>query len=995
MRLLSLLLLAFVALGTVLLPQLQLAEDNPAEDERIEPTLEGDEFPEPRTSPSERHLSPMPAEQAAETMELPDGFKATVFAAEPDVSNPIGMAWDDRGRLWVAENYTYAERSQRFDLSLRDRVLIFADSDNDGHADSRTVFTDDVQMLTSVEVGHGGVWLMCPPALLFIPDANGDDVPDGPPIVMLDGFEVAQNNYHNFANGLRWGPDGWLYGRCGHSCPAMLGTPGTPEEERIPMDGGIWRFHPEREIVEVLCHGTVNPWGHDWDENGELFFVNTVIGHLWHMLPGSHFREPIGESQNRNVYERMDMIADHYHFDTSGSWTESRDGAADDLGGGHAHSGMLIHQSELWPEEYRGRLMTLNFHGRRANVERLERTGTGYVGRHEPDFMLSQDPFFRGIDLSQGPDGSVFVIDWSDTGECHDHTGVHRESGRIFKISYGDPPNPGEVVKPVCLKGDGDLQRLWTDYQYGRTSYRSLRRLASHRDEHVRVWAIRLLTDFWPLDTLFGPLDSFEYPDDPKTVKLLIKMAGSDLSGLVHRVLASTLQRFPVKHRKALAMELVAREEHADDHQLALLTWYGLIPVAQQRPDEIVQIADRCVWPSLHYSIARYLATRIDEQPDLLDRLLSMADRFSQASQEQIVNGVSDALRGRRSAPIPESWEQFTDLAGPRELQETTRELSIMFGDERALAEVRALALDTEAELETRRKALGVLIEMRPSDLREICESLMNDQTLNVTAARGLGLFDDPEIGVKLADSYLLFAPDQRPSIIETLASRVSFAGALLEAIGDEEGTIPRNDVTAVHARQIQSLGNETLTERLSEVWGELRESSGERRKMIESLKKQLTDQRLHAADLSAGRALFNKTCSQCHRLYGEGNKVGPDLTGSQRANLDYLLENILDPSAVVSKDYQMSIIVTIDGRVMNGLILTENDQTITLRTATDEVTVNRDDIDDRQQTPLSAMPDGLLQTLTGDQTRDLIAYLMHPQQVPLPDAAEEQIANE
>ncbi|MCG6156248.1 PVC-type heme-binding CxxCH protein [Rubinisphaera margarita] len=994
MRLQYLLLLALVALGTVLLPQLQLAEDT-AEEAVVESAAEVDDFPQPRTSPSERHLSPMPAERAADSMELPDGFKATVFAAEPDVSNPIAMAWDDSGRLWVAENYTYAERSQRFDLSLRDRVLIFADSDNDGHADSRTVFTDDVQMLTSVEVGRGGVWLMCPPALLFIPDANGDDVPDGPPVVMLDGFDVARNNYHNFANGLRWGPDGWLYGRCGHSCPGLLGTPGTPEEERVPIDGGIWRFHPERKIVEVLCHGTTNPWGHDWDENGELFFINTVIGHLWHMLPGSHFKEPIGESQNRAVYERMDMIADHYHFDTSGSWTESRDGAADDLGGGHAHSGMLIHQSEHWPAKYRGRLMTLNFHGRRANVERLERTQTGYVGRHEPDFLQSQDPFFRGIDLSQGPDGSLFVIDWSDTGECHDHTGVHRESGRIFKISYQEPPEPGEVFKPACLQGEGDLQQLWTDYQYGRMSYGSLRKLARHSDEHVRVWAIRLLTDFWPLDTLFGPLDSFEYPDDPKTIKLLIRMGRDDPSGLVHRILASTLQRMPVENRTALAIELVKREEYADEHQLALLTWYGLIPVAQQRPEDIIEVAGQCQWPSLHYSIARHVTTQIDDEPELLDRLLSIAGRFSKSSQEQIVRGIDDALRGRRSAPMPASWPTFTELQGPKALDDTTRDLSIMFGDERALAAVRRIAVDTEAQLEARQKALGILIEMRPHDLREICESLMNDQTLNVTAARGLGLFDDPEIGVKLASSYMHFAPHHRPSIIETLASRASFAGALLEAIADEQGTIPRTDVTAVHARQIQSLGNESLTQRLSEVWGELRESSGERRKMIETLKGQLTEQTLHAADLSAGRTLFNKTCSQCHLLYGEGNKVGPDLTGSQRANLDYLLENILDPSAVVSKDYQMTIIVTVDGRVLNGLVLTENEQALTLRTATEEVTVNRDDIEDQQQTPLSAMPDGLLQNLSEEQTRDLIAYLMHPRQVPLPATGDEQVTLE
>src|SRR6185503_14967091 len=145
------------------------------------------EFPAPYNSEPEQS-KPMSAMQAAAKMRLPPGFKATVFAAEPDVQNPIAMAWDARGRLWVAENYTYAEGGKKFDLNLRDRILIFEDKDGDRRFDTRNVFSDQLQMLTSIEVGYGGVWLMCPPQLLFIPDRNADDVPDGAPEAMLDGL---------------------------------------------------------------------------------------------------------------------------------------------------------------------------------------------------------------------------------------------------------------------------------------------------------------------------------------------------------------------------------------------------------------------------------------------------------------------------------------------------------------------------------------------------------------------------------------------------------------------------------------------------------------------------------------------------------------------------------------------------------------------------------------------------------------------------------------
>jgi putative membrane-bound dehydrogenase-like protein len=494
---------------------------------------------------------PIPAGDALRRIKLPEGFSATLFAAEPEIQNPIAAAWDHRGRLWVAENYTYAERQKRFDLELNDRLIVFEDKDNDGRAESRKVFTDQVKMLTSVENGMGGVWLMCPPQLLFIPDADGDAVPDGPPQVVLDGFDVAKDNYHNLANGLRWGPDGWLYGRCGHSCPAKPGIPGTPENARPSMKGGIWRYHPVRKTVEVLTTGAVNSWGHDWDQHGEGFFINTVIGHLWHIIPGADFKESgTSVSPHPHIYERMDMIADHYHFDTNGKWQDSRDGAANDFGGGHAHIGAMIYQGDGWPEKYRNRLFTLNMHGRRANVERLERTGSGYVGKHDPDVFFWEDPWFRGLEITQGPDGSAFVLDWSDTGECHDHTGVHRTSGRIYKIRHGKPetpvlsdlatitpdgaerlirnPNvwyerqlrvrlmtqpPAPEVRDRILHLAANpanstvvrLRALWTSHAIGALTEDAMVKLLGEKDEHLRVWGVRFLTDASPIDNLGLP----------------------------------------------------------------------------------------------------------------------------------------------------------------------------------------------------------------------------------------------------------------------------------------------------------------------------------------------------------------------------------------------------------------------------------------------------------------------------------------------------------
>ena len=958
-------------------------------------TVNADDFPVPHNTEPDLSVPLMPARQAAAQMQVPDGFRVSVFAAEPDVQNPIAMAWDRRGRLWIAENYTYAESRQRFDLSLRDRVLVFEDADRDGVPESRTVFTDKVQMLTSVEVGRGGAWLMCPPQLLFIPDADGDLVPDGPPQVVLDGFTVAQANYHNYANGLRWGPDGWLYGRCGHSCPGRLGVPGTPDGQRIPIRGGIWRFHPERKVVEVLCHGTTNPWGHDWDQQGELFFINTVNGHLWHAMPGAHFKESFGNSQNPGVYQRLDTIADHWHFDTTGKWSETRGGKANEYGGGHAHIGAMIYQGSQWPREYHNRLFTLNMHGLRTNVERLEREGAGYVGHHQADVFLSADRWFRGMDLSTGPDGAAYVIDWSDTGECHEHTGVHRTSGRVFRISYeGEGTRDATELKdglltPRCLMGDGPLPKLWQQYQAGETSPAILRGLLQHEDEHVRVWAIRLLTDFWPLDTLMGPRPDAAYPPGDATYAALLKLASDDPSGLVKLQLASTLHRLPVSKRAKLAAALVADEHFSDDPYLPALTWYGLIPVGESDPQALVNVARHCRWPLTLRWIARSVASRVESSPSAVNSLLKLAANFDPQLRQSVLSGLGEALQGWRRAPQPTAWPAFAasisksnDSAA--DTTEQIRDLNVLFGDGRALGEIRKLVLDGSQPLPTRQTALQTLIDARPDDLRKLCESLLNERVLNATAARGLALFDDPAIGKRLAESYRRFDPRERQTVLNTLVSRASFATALLDSLGDGRNRIPRGDVTSLHARQILAFNDENLSQRLAETWGVLRDTSKERQQLIRELRMKLSPETLKKADLISGRRLFAKTCANCHKRYGEGKQIGPDLTGSQRSNLDYLLQNVVDPSAQVPANYRVSVITLKDGRVLSGIVGARNNRTLTVQAATESHVIELSEIESETPSPLSIMPDNQLQKLTAEQQRDLFAYLMHPVQVAL-----------
>jgi putative membrane-bound dehydrogenase-like protein len=997
-------------------------------------TLHADDFPKPYNSPKDTG-TPIPAEEALSKLSMPPGFKATIFAAEPDVQNPIGMCFDAKGRLWIAENYTYAERPLRFDLTLRDRIVVFEDAKGDGHATKRTVYDDQLQMLTSIARGDGGVWAMCPPQLLFIPDKDASGLSGGTPQVVLDGFTVPSENYHNFANGLSWGPDGWLYGRCGASCPGDVGVPGTPAEKRVPMRGTMWRYNPQTKVFEALSSGTTNPWGHDWDENGELFFVNTVNGHLWHGITGAHFMRPHTLDPNPHVYGLIDQHADHYHFDTGKGWMSSRDGAANDLGGGHAHCGTDIYQGDNWPEEYRGKLFTINYHGHRFNTERLERTGSGYVGKHEPDVMLFGDTWFRGVDLATGPDGGVFVIDYSDTGECHQSTGVNRTSGRIYKITYEGgataPPAKWDIsglsaVDLAKLHGAANvwyareasrllqrkaragedltaaravlakqleqgqkaplrLRALWTLRLIGGVDDTKLRALLHDENEHVRTWAIRLLTEEWPLDTCLGARPARPEAQPPADLLAeFARMARQDQSGLVRLTLASTLQRLPVEDRAAVAGPLLAHAEDAEDHNLPLMVWYGLIALADRDLTTLPTLAGQCEWPLTRRYLARRTAEDVEKNPAPLNELLKLATSKPVAFQGDVLQGMTEAFTGWRKAPKPATWDALVAKLDPS-LADRARDLGALFGDGRALDEVRSIALDKNADTNARKVALQTLVDARPPELRKICEQLLGERYINAVAIRGLAQEDDAALGAKIVGSYRSFTIGDRPQVVTALVARPAWARALLDAIA--AGKVPRTDIAAFHARQILNLNDPALSARLKEVWGDLRESPTAIKGLIAKLRNVLTADALAHADPHAGRAVFASICATCHTLYGEGGKIGPDLTGANRDNLDYLLENIADPSAVVAPDFRMSLITLKDGRVLAGMVTTKAEKTLTLRTMTDVQTVERGDITKIEESPLSMMPEGLLAAFTPEQTINLFSYLMSHQQVDLPPA--------
>jgi putative heme-binding domain-containing protein len=296
------------------------------------------------------------------------------------------------------------------------------------------------------------------------------------------------------------------------------------------------------------------------------------------------------------------------------------------------------------------------------------------------------------------------------------------------------------------------------------------------------------------------------------------------------------------------------------------------------------------------------------------------------------------------------------------------------------------LIADGGAEPESRRQALRALLRSQPPELVPLLFQLLGDAPLRREAIRGLAQYDHPDVSKKLLERISSFTVPEREEMIRTLSSRPSYAAALLTALRTK--AIAADEVSAFHARQIRSFDNSALNAQLAELWGDVRVTAEDKRQLIDQLRDGLTAEHMAESDLSQGRELFQKNCANCHVLYGEGVKIGPDLTGSNRKNLDYLLENIVDPSASVGADFRTLIALLDDGRVINGVITATSERTLTLQTSQEAVTLDRNSIESMQQSNTSLMPDGLLQNLSSEQIRDLVGYLMSSSQVPLPPSS-------
>lgn len=980
----------------------------------------------PGGRPQDGYGSGMAAKEALARMEVPEGFSVDLIAAEPDVTQPIAMCFDARGRIWVVEGHTYPQRAPEGDG--KDRVVIFEDTDADGSFETRKVFTEGINLASGIEVGFGGVWIGAAPYLLFYPDKDADDKPDGEPEVLLDGW--AYQDTHETLNSFTWGPDGWLYGCHGVFTHSNVGKPGTSDEERTKINAGIWRYHPVDHKFEVFAHGTSNPWGVDFNEYGDWFASACVIPHFYHLSQGGRYQRQAGQHFNPFTYDDIKTIADHAHYAGDirdhafwGANKADRPPAPTDtsaLGGGHAHCGLAFYLADTFPPAYRGDVFFHNLHGHRMVRERIEHNGSGYVVRHRPDFLLANNHDYVGVGVMLGPDGAIYCADWADPQTCH-HRDVEiwdRSNGRIFRVRYGDAqstaqnlPELGNAELVNVLGGSNAvlarqaqrllqeratagtldaatieaalddfekaagndtalrLRGLWTRYVCGIASADYLNRCLTDEDEYIRGWAVSLLGNGESLSTLE-------------------EMAANEFSLFVRRRLASKLQQLPLDQRWKIAEGLISHHRSIHDPNLPYLCWYGIEPLVEADAMRALALGNKTGWPMLKDFLNRRAAGS-PEGRDAIMKSLSRAnnpDVFLQYSRQLLT-----ALSNLPPVDRPVAWEGAKKKGESfqqkkAEVGDVLARLGARFGDADYFLKWREVAKNDKSPPAQRSEAVELLTVGNDPELGSIARGLLDHPGLRQAALNALRKHPSEDTAKAIVSRLSKFPLKLRNESVNLLATRPDMALVLLQAV--DRGEIESSTISPVLLDQFERFKNEEIDALISNNW--VRGGEGvdlaQLHKAVEDWKKKLNPKVMAKADASRGRQTFTMTCGTCHKMFGEGVALGPDLTGSNRADIGYLLENVLSPSAVVGKDYLLNIFTLKDGSTVSGMVKAESPEFVTVAMPGGSQTdVKKADITKREEVPQSLMPVGLFDALPIDQVANLVKYLGSANQVPLP----------
>lgn len=951
-----------------------------------------------------------PPAEAVKQMKLPPGFTVRVVAHEPMVRQPVSMSFDERGRMWVLQYLQYPNpnglKPVKQDQYLRtiwdkvpepppkgpkglDRLTICYDPDEKGVFRKSKDFIEGLNLASGFCIGGGGVYVLQSPYLLFYPDKNQDDVPDGDPVVALSGFGF--DDTHSVANSLQWGPDGWLYGAAGSTSTCKIPNPAKPGEV-VEFQQGIWRYHPKTKAFELFSEGGGNTFGLDFDKHGQVIAGTNWGGFaMLHQMQGAYHVKGFskhGPLHNPHTYGYFEHVP------------------YKDFKGGHVTCGGIVYQGDTFPTEFQDQYIAGNLLSSAIYWHKITQRGSTFANSHGGELMTTPDHWFRPIDLMLGPDGSVYVVDWYDKRAAHldPIDNWDKTNGRIYKIEYAgtpdypkfdlraktaaelvellkhpnawwrrearrmlveksDPSVEKELLKVRLDSGTQFLESLWTLAQLELLQWRDYRNLLEHDDPHVRSWIVRLMVDQGPKK---GPKIDFAFVTEIERSPVVIAQ------------LACSAKRMPTDMAWSVIRELIDRDENASDPYIPLLTWWAIeYHMTKSESVPFGLFADKAVWsrPMMAKHLLERIIQRLTFFPKGFETISKLMQQAPESSRGSIVKGLNAGIAGKKfDAPPKEFSEPLETLLKTSPKDADIQRLAIRLGHQPTAEKLLAQFQSESAS--GRAAALQLLADVKHLDLPKAMLAVMDvtkDEKLRQSILAAMAVFADAGIDAYLLKASEFLTPGDRAAVRRVLFSRPTTAMKYLELIDAKK--LPAAEVQLTELRPLLAFNDKPLAAIIEKHYGKIGPATpGEKQARITWVGVILNKGK---GDAKAGQPLFKQHCATCHQFHGEGNKIGPDLTTADRKNTPYMVANIVDPSSYIRTEYVQHEANLLDGRKVIGIVTESTAKTVTLVDAQNKkTTVSREDLEDLKPSAVSMMPEKQLDTLTDQQICDLFAYL-------------------
>lgn len=987
--------------------------------------LAADTIPHAQDKPPNEPRDP---QTAVKMMTVPEGFTVEVVAAEPDIVNPVAMAIDERGRFWITESLEYPRKEPGVG---KDRVKILEDTDVDGKVDKFTVFLDGLNIPSGVQVGHGGVWIANSPDILFVPDADRDGVPDGPAQVVVTGF--GRTDTHELPNSLTWGPDGWLYGLNGvfnfsHVKYAKENPNYDEKHPGWPITCAMFRIHPRTREFQVFCEGTSNPWGIAFNDEGDAFVSACVIDHLWHLVETGYYHRQGGPYPPHTW--KIDSIVKHKHQKAAYcgiTWFDSDaypEKYRKKLYMGNIHGGCInVDRIERNGSTYAGfgedDFLTANDAWFMPVVQKTGPDGCLYIldwyDRYHCYQDANRDP--KGIDRLKG---RLYRVRYKDTPRTptnldlaketddqlieklgHSNVWVRETAQRLLLERTGDTLAK-QLMNLVLAKETPATQRRhalfammghdvismekWDNLEFAGKLYES-------SDPVLRPWAIRLLTNQGlPQLKRPGSVDSM----DGDLGGMVLDALGDDdprmrLQGLIYVTQLSRERQPYLAFDDAL---LTALRKSGNDPVLQRTAWQAIKAYGARYPHILpLLLTDTTIQAS---PIGKELTPRLvdwllarsaSQQGALIETLKKLLNENHSATAGQILSQLAakvqtgeikgESLEQLKTA-LAEPLKPLLRIDSPHPLRLDASLLVLSWRDPAGVGVARSTAMNRTEQPARRLAAYNALVSCQDGCVEQVAKEIFarGDQEPSQFVGDilgALGRSQRTEIGTAVVKYLPGFPAEIQPRAIELLTQRPAWAKTLLTAVGDKK--IAATAINVNQARRLYDTKDAEVRELLAKHWGQVREGrSPDRDKIIAEMRSLI---RKSPGDSIKGEAAFKKVCAQCHKLYGEGAEVGPDITLNGRNDYTQLLSNVFDPSLVIGAGYRSYTVITEGGRVINGLLVEESPQRVVLKVqGGKQEIIPRDDIDEFKVSEISLMPEQLEKQLSPQEIIDLFAYI-------------------